>query len=226
MKLGATSWQIPGTYLDNARLLAGHAVFSELLVYTWNDALQSMLEREWDAMSRLLELSVHLPTDSLEHAASALQFFRNREVLRYTIHPVPDAPALRRFLQSGVELVGERLCLENLENDVFEMVMPDIEDIPFSVTLDYGHLLFMHASAERFLDAWGTRVQEIHFHGYDGANCHVDADGPTLSGFAGMMDGRFRGCADLPVCVETFDWHVTQGILETLASCGAVADQA
>ena len=48
MILGATSWQVPGTYLDNVRLLVEHAAFSELLVYTWNDELQSMLEREWD----------------------------------------------------------------------------------------------------------------------------------------------------------------------------------
>ncbi|MFZ2414075.1 MAG: hypothetical protein WAW16_07645, partial [Candidatus Cryosericum sp.] len=117
MNLGATSWQVPGSYLDNARLLAGRAAFSELLVYTWNDELRSMLEREWDDMGQLLELSVHLPADTLEHAEGALRFFSGRNVLRYTLHPVADASALRRFLVSAVDLVGDRLCLENLEND-------------------------------------------------------------------------------------------------------------
>lgn len=74
MRLGATFWQVPGTCLDNARLLAGYASFSELLVYKWNDDLQSMLEHEWDDVSRLIELSVHFPADSFDHAA-ALRFF-------------------------------------------------------------------------------------------------------------------------------------------------------
>jgi hypothetical protein len=222
MILGATSWQVRGTYLDNARLMAGHAAFSELLVYTWNDELRSMLEREWDDMGQLLELSVHLPADSLEHAAEALTFFSTRKVLRYTVHPVLDVTALREFLLSGVELVGEHLCLENLENDVFETVMPRVEDIPFSVTMDYGHLLFTHTSADRFIDTWGARVQEIHFHGYDGTNCHVESDETILSDFAEVMDDRFRNQDDLPVCVETFDWSVTLGILESLASHSAI----
>lgn len=223
MILGATSWQVPGTYLDNVRLLAGHAAFSELLIYTWNDELQSMLEQEWDDMSELIELSVHLPADSLEHAAGALRFFSSRKALRYTMHPVLDVPALREFLRSGVELVGERLCLENLENDVFETVMPRVKDIPFSITMDYGHLLFTHASADRFVDAWGTRVQEAHFHGYDGINCHIEPDEGTLSTFGSLMKSRFGDRADVPVCVETFDWSVTLGILETLALRNAVA---
>lgn len=222
MILGATSWQVPGTYLDNARLLAEHVAFSELLVYTWNDELQSMLEREWDDMDGLLRLSVHLPADSLEHAAEALQFFSRRNVLRYTIHPVMDVLALRNFLSSGVELVGERLCLENLENDVFETVMPRVEDIPFSITMDYGHLLFTHTPADRFVDTWGARVQEIHFHGYDGTNCHVEPDEGTLFDFGKLMDSQFGGRANVPVCVETFDWSVTLGILESLAPRSAI----
>ncbi len=222
MILGATSWQVPGTYLDNARLLAGHATFSELLVYTWNDELQGMLEQEWNDMSDLLELSVHLPADSVEHAADALGFFSRRKVLRYTVHPILDVPALRSFLSSGVDLVGERLCLENLENDVFETVMPRVEDIPFSITMDYGHLLFMHASADQFIGAWGARVQEIHFHGYDGTNCHVEPDESTLSTFGSLMDHQFGERADVPVCVETFDWPVTLGIIESLTSHSAI----
>ena len=168
-------------------------------------------------MDGLLGLSIHLPADSLEHAAEALQFFSGRNVLRYTVHPFVDIPALRSFLLSGVEQVGERLCLENLENDVFETVMPRVEDIPFSITMDFGHLLFTHASADRFVDAWGARVQEIHFHGYDGTNCHVEPDEGTLFDFGRLMDSQFGDRADVPVCVETFDWSVTLGILEALA---------
>jgi hypothetical protein len=159
VKLGATSWQVPGTYLDNARLLAGHADFAELLVYTWNDELRQTLAREWTEMRGLLEVSVHLPADTMKHAAAALEFFSGRGVLRYTAHPVGDVTALRDFLQSGVELVGQRLCLENLENDVFDAVMPVVADIPFSVTLDYGHLLFMGAAAAPVLDRYSRRWQ-------------------------------------------------------------------
>ena len=223
MMLGATSWQVPGSYLDNARLLADHAAFSELLVYTWNDEMQTAMEQQWDEMSGLLRLSVHLPADTLEHADQALRFFSTRSVLRYTMHPVADVPALRRFLECAVELVGERLCLENLENDVFDTVMPHVEDIPFSVTMDYGHLLFTHASATAFADEWGSRVREIHFHGYDGTNCHVAPDDMTVSSFAGFVDRRFGERCDVPICVETFDWGTTLNVLETLASRGGNA---
>lgn len=218
MKLGATSWQVPGTYLDNARLLAGHAAFSELLVYTWSEELQGTLEQEWEAMSSLLELSVHLPVDNLEHAAAALRFFSGREVLRYTVHPVRDVAALRRFLGSGVDLVGDRLCLENLENDVFDVVMPSVADIPFSVTLDYGHLLFMGADSEPFLDRYADRIREVHFHGYDGIDCHVAPDGPTIRHFREIAEIWFRDEPAMPVCVETFDWDVTRNVLDALAA--------
>jgi sugar phosphate isomerase/epimerase len=222
VRLGATSWQVPGTYLDNVRLLAGHASFAELLVYTWNDEMQSMLEQEWDDMSRLLELSVHLPADSLEHAATALRFFSGRDVLRYTMHPVREVAPLRDFLRSGVDLVGERLCLENLENDVFEEVMPAVADIPFSVTLDYGHLLFMGAESEPFLDLYGDRIREVHFHGYNGIDCHVAPDEPTVVRFGEMLETWFGDEPLMPVCVETFDWSVTRGVLDTLAACSVV----
>ena len=223
MMLGATSWQVPGSYLDNARLLAGHATFSELLVYTWNDEMQTAMEQQWDEMNGLLGLSVHLPADTLEHADQALRFFSTRCVQRYTVHPVADVPALRSFLESAVELVGERLCLENLENDVFDTVMPHVEDIPFSVTMDYGHLLFTHASAGAFADAWGSRVREIHFHGYDGTNCHVAPDNTTVSSFVRFVGRQFGERSDVPVCVETFDWSTTLSVLETLASCSGGA---
>jgi sugar phosphate isomerase/epimerase len=218
MMLGATSWQVPGSYLDNARLLAGHAAFSELLVYTWNDEMQAAMEQQWDEMNGLLRLSVHLPADTLEHADQALRFFSQHNVLRYTVHPVADVPALRSFLRSAVELVGERLCLENLENDVFDTVMPYVKDIPFSITMDYGHLLFTHASPGVFADAWEPRVREIHFHGYDGTNCHVAPDERTVSSFVGFVDGRFGERSDVPICVETFDWDTTLSVLETLTS--------
>jgi hypothetical protein len=217
MILGATSWQVPGSYLDNARLLAEHAAFAELLVYTWNDEMQTTLEQQWDEMEGLLGLSVHLPADTLENAEGALRFFSGRNVLRYTVHPVADVPALRSFLVSAVELVGDRLCLENLENDVFDMVMPRVEDIPFSVTMDYGHLLFTHTSGSGFVDAWGSRVREIHFHGYDGTNCHVAPNEATLSSFVRLLGSRFGERSDVPVCVETFDWSATLSILEALA---------
>jgi hypothetical protein len=218
MKLGATSWQDAGTYVDNVRLLAGHASFCELLVYTWNDEIEDQLEREWDAMASLLELSVHLPADSTENAAAALQFFREREVLRFIVHPIVDVAMLQRLLTLGVNLVGDRLCLENLENDVFETVYAQVEDIPFSVTLDYGHLLLTGMSPDRFADLYGERVAEVHFHGCDGSRCHILPDEATLAGFGDFMERRFAGrSTDMPVCVETFEWPVTRFILDSLA---------
>lgn len=225
MKLGATSWQVPGTYLDNARLLAGHAAFSELLVYTWSEELRSTLEQEWEAMSSLLELSVHLPADNLEHAAAALRFFSGREVLRYTMHPVRDVAALRRFLVSGVDLVGDRLCLENLENDVFDVVMPSVADIPFSVTLDYGHLLFIGAAPGPFLDMYADRIREVHFHGYNGVDCHVAPDEATMVQFQGIAQKWFLNQPAMPVCVETFDWDVTRHVLDALGAYSVAAEQ-
>lgn len=218
MNLGATSWQDAGTYIDNVRLLAGHASFCELLVYTWNDEIQDQLERDWDAMTTLLSLSVHLPADSTENAIAALRFFQDREVLRFTVHPIDDTATLRALLTLGVRLVGDRLCLENLENDVFETVYAQVEDIPFSVTLDYGHLLLTGMSPDMFADLYGERVAEVHFHGCDGSRCHILPDEATLAGFSEFMDRRFAGRSpDMPVCVETFEWPVTRFILDAFA---------
>ena len=224
MNLGATSWQDAGTYTDNVRLLSGHASFCELLIYTWNDGIQDQLEREWDAMAPLLELSVHLPADSTENATAALKFFRDREVPRFTVHPVVDLAALRELLTLGVSLVGDRLCLENLENNVFETVYAHVKDIPFSVTLDYGHLLLTGASPDVFADLYGDRVAEVHFHGCDGSRCHILPDETTLGGFSSFMDRQFAGrSAEMPVCVETFEWPVTRFILDALAGAPVAA---
>lgn len=209
---------MPGTYLENVRLLAFHVDFAELLVYTWNDEVRDTLDAEWDEMRALLELTVHLPTDTLANAEAALRFFAHRDISRLTIHPVRDIPALRSVLMNGVEWLGDRLCLENLENDVFTDVMPAVCDIPCSVTMDYGHLLLTGAPVRRFLDQYGDRVREVHFHGFDGRCCHVAPDSATTATFLDLIDQWFPDNPGLPVCVETFEWGVTKAALRALAA--------
>ncbi len=57
-----------------------------------------------------------------------------------------------------------RLCVENLEDSLFDLALPIIDQHGASICLDVGHLTMQGGSALDFLEHHGERIREIHLH--------------------------------------------------------------
>lgn len=180
MKLGTTSWLTGENFLANARLVAGQVDFVELLVYTWDRPMRAKVASWLDGLAGLdLEYTLHLPTDRVEHALAAADFFAASgfPLLNMTLHPMPGWQE-----QQWPDLVA----LENL-----------IDRVEFHprFTFDLTHSLLGQPLPDRFQ----PHIVELHLSGTDGAIDHLPLDDATLDAAAPhLRDG-------LLVCFEIFD---------------------
>ena len=173
MRIGSVSWIKKGTYFENAVMLEGHVDFVELLVYTWNDDLKDMLEREWPDLKRLeLSYTVHLPTDSIERCACAYAFFKEKNIpiRHFVLHPLPG--------WEGFIAGKEDVLLENMirSNAVFRMM-----------ALDIGHLCLSKKEQDIFTDERLKAIKEIHLHGVFGNRDHAKLNNRTIRYFSELQ---------------------------------------
>ncbi len=56
------------------------------------------------------------------------------------------------------------LCVENLEDSLFDLALPFIEQQGTSICLDVGHLALQGQSELGFLEKHRDRIREIHLH--------------------------------------------------------------
>lgn len=56
------------------------------------------------------------------------------------------------------------LCVENLEDSLFELAVPIVEEHGTSICLDVGHLTLQGGCALSFLDRHRDRIREVHLH--------------------------------------------------------------
>src|SRR6056297_2735095 len=218
MIVGASSWQIRGTYLDNVKLIADDLDFCELLVYTWDLPTEKLLLKEMEAIVQKTPISVHLPTDTLENVKQAVVFFEDFDCLNLTLHPFADFKALADFyFDDATDSSSNRLCLENLEDNLFKEFTDYLgqEKEKLAITMDYGHLLYTGDSVEPFYNAYASQIHEIHFHGTNQNKAHIYPDKATLVGFQTFMKTH-----DFPekllICVELFHWPETNKLVKEL----------
>jgi sugar phosphate isomerase/epimerase len=70
-----------------------------------------------------------------------------------------------RSLSELCEIFEPRaLCVENLEDALFDMALPLIEEYDASICLDVGHLAWQGSNELDFLSQHRDRVREIHLH--------------------------------------------------------------
>jgi sugar phosphate isomerase/epimerase len=219
MIIGATSWQIPGTYLENLELMYPSVDFTELLVYTWDEQTKALLDEEWEKMLILCPLSIHLPTDSLTHVREALEYFREKEVYRLTMHPfLPLEDTLEIYLRYR-QVYQDRLLLENLENGLFDRMIERYGTDHFRFTFDVGHYFLLRKDICEFFRAHGNRIGEIHFHGVFDKKDHSFPDEGTFKYFADTVK-QYDSLVNVPVCVELFEWEKTCRAIERLRDVG------
>ncbi|MEA1885398.1 MAG: hypothetical protein U9N62_12920 [Thermotogota bacterium] len=218
MMVGATSWQIRGTYLDNVKLIANDLDFCELLVYTWDLPTEELLTKEIEAIIQKTTISVHLPTDALDNVKQAVAFFEGFDCLNLTVHPFAEFKRLADFyFDYSTGSSSNNLSLENLEDNMFnkftDYLGQDKEKL--NITMDYGHLLYTRDSLEAFYNEYASQICEIHFHGANQEKAHVYPDKASLEGFQTFMKTHDFPEA-LPICVELFHWPETKQLVKEL----------
>jgi sugar phosphate isomerase/epimerase len=61
-------------------------------------------------------------------------------------------------------LKPQTICVENLEDPVFDLVWPLVERYGVSICLDVGHLAWHGQGELDFLARYGDRIREVHLH--------------------------------------------------------------
>ncbi len=200
--IGVTSWQIPGTYTDNARILKNHVDFVELLVYTWDFKTENLLRREIEDITKLINFSVHLPTDSLNNCLKAIDFFKAFNPIQLTIHPMGNPQKFFQVFKYGKFLYGDKLSIENLENNKFETYYNILKPLDASITMDYGHLLITQKEPQLFYKKYAKYIREIHYHGLLRGKDHSYPDESQFQKFIHFVK---ENSINIPICIELFE---------------------
>jgi hypothetical protein len=174
MKFGCVSWIRPGTYYENAVIIAKHVDFIELLIYTWGEGVLHLLLKELDNLKKLnVFYNVHLPTDTIHNCKWAYDFFitHNFPIRNYVLHP----------LDGWLDFIRNRpdVTLENL-----------IESSePYkSMTLDIGHLMLSSNGEIILTSPIIEEIEEFHIHGVDGGKDHELLNENSINYLATLTD--------------------------------------
>ncbi len=220
MLIGATSWQINGSYLENVEHIGKNIQFCELLIYTWNKRTEEILSREIDKITNKTKITLHLPTDKLENVKAAYEFFKDQDYFHITLHPFINFKQFADFyfsISEGVE--NGEISIENPENDIFFEFCDYLKEEAANiyVTMDYGHLLLDKRSVNTFYKRFSNQITEIHFHGANDKKSHCYPDQKTIDDFTKFMEDNKFG-TDFPVCIELFNMEDTKRLAEDLKS--------
>ncbi len=217
MFIGATSWQINGSYLENIEHIGENIQFCELLVYTWNKKTEKILTKEIDEIQDRTKLTLHLPTDKLENVKEAYNFFKNYDYLNMTLHPFNNFKAFADFYFSVSEENPGNISVENPENDIFFEFCDYLKEEMSKVfiTMDYGHLLLDKRSLNSFYKRFSKQITEIHFHGTNDKKSHCYPDEKTIDDFKKFLKVK-KLRMDIPVCIELFNLEDTKRLAEEL----------
>jgi sugar phosphate isomerase/epimerase len=87
-------------------------------------------------------------------------------------HPTQRGPILEALMGQAGRSLAElgrlvepgRLCVENLEDPLFDVALPLVERHGTGICLDVGHLIWQGGDLQRFLEGQGSRVHEVHLH--------------------------------------------------------------
>jgi sugar phosphate isomerase/epimerase len=113
----------------------------------------------------------------------------------------------RRSLEPLLEVLDPAdVCVENLEDSVFEFALPLVEEMGTSICLDVGHLAWQNGDPLGFLAKHGDRVREVHLH---------DAVRAGTGGYARTRDHMALGQGDV-------DYYAFLTKLEEISSGEAV----
>jgi sugar phosphate isomerase/epimerase len=142
------------------------------LPFLWVDAAslnESIRRASVGCMGRAIEL-----VRPLEVRTYVLHLwgFATRQIADQLQHPAQRLAILgalmgqaeRSLVETGEMLSVGDLCVENLEDGLYEFVLPIIERHGASICLDVGHLAWQGAGELDLMARHGHRIREVHLH--------------------------------------------------------------
>ncbi|PKL06555.1 MAG: hypothetical protein CVV53_03735 [Spirochaetae bacterium HGW-Spirochaetae-9] len=216
MKLCVPSWQMPGSWLENARALASNPWIEgmELLFFSYDEEARSVFAEERDQIARFSErysFSLHLP-DPLRAEALELVEMTNSFVELYIFHPWKQGPEIagQEAWADTVETLrasygAERFALEYTGETAFGK---SLALFPYTaLCADTGCLIRNGQEPLEWIAARHTAIREIHLHAARGGKDHLslspeDAWLPGIAAAAAQSDWR--------VVLETFSLADTE----------------
>ncbi|MDP2791175.1 MAG: hypothetical protein Q8O15_05390 [Rectinemataceae bacterium] len=220
MKLCVPSWQLPGSWLANARALASIPWIEgiELLFFSWDREARSLLADEQNALADLagrFSFSLHLP-DPLGAEALELVEMTQSFVELYVFHPWKQEPAIagqKAWIDTvktlRVAYGAERFALEYTGAAAFEKSLALFPDT--ALCADTGCLIRNGQEPLDWIAARHEAIREIHLHAARGGKDHLLL-GPGDAWLPGMASALAD--SDWRVVLETFNLADTEASYE------------
>ncbi|MEW6113508.1 MAG: cobamide remodeling phosphodiesterase CbiR [Thermodesulfobacteriota bacterium] len=194
MRIGTTSYIFPADILTNVQRLAHRVDDVELVVFEVDDSGADLPDRSTiDKLNKLagehdLTYTVHLPLDltlasdspqaSLEKALRVIRSTTALSPYAFIVHMERGEESLGagpehaienavRSLEALATETGEceRLCVENVQANHYELIDSVVEKLPVSCCVDVGHLWKERLDPVPLLERLLPRTRVIHLHG-------------------------------------------------------------
>lgn len=201
MIISTPSYVIPGTYLENVRVISkDNRIGSvELLFFIYDGDTENLFLKEREDIRRFrkqLRFTVHMP-DNLTSRHEGLIEATGDIAASYVLHPPEGDPvSFAEMVKGWVSRYGKRFLLENLIERDFSETLELCGDA-IDICCDCGHLLIRGERPLSFLQHYGSRVREIHLHGVKDGWDHKPFSAnerwfqeivPFLSSFSGICN--------------------------------------
>lgn len=217
MKIIAPSYQIPGTWLHNARALASETWLEglELLFFSYDEEAQKILETEADFLadfSSRYSFSLHLPDPMTPEAESLIE--RTLPFVElFVFHPEPDHDGWESLIRTLAQRFGpEKFAMEYTGKQKFDAGMQALSGTEVRLCADTGILVREGRAPAKWLSEYAPRVAEIHLHGVKDGKDHT-----ALSADDTWLASLIPYCSrDIRINLETFALDTTRASYTTL----------
>lgn len=188
MKIIAPSYQIPGTWLENARALEPQTWIEglELLFFSYDDEARKILDAESEQLAELssrYSFSLHLP-DPITRETRELIERTNTFVKLYVFHPEPDHEGWDISMREIMDRFGaENFAMEYTGEQNFEAGLQALTGTNVRLCADTGVLLREGCDPAAWIADRASAIAEIHLHGVqNGKDHHALSDADTWLG--------------------------------------------
>mgnify|MGYP005845340067 CR=1 FL=1 len=185
MNIIAPSYQIPGTWLENARALAPQHWLAglELLFFSYDDDARKIFEVESEQLAELASrysFSLHLP-DPMTPDTQELVERTRKFVELYVFHPEPDHKGWNTSMRILMDRFGaENFAMEYTGEQNFEAGLRALAGADLRLCADTGVLLREGHDPAVWIADRVAAIAEIHLHGVqNGKDHHALSDADT-----------------------------------------------
>lgn len=217
MKIIAPSYQIPGTWLENAQALMPEKWLKglELLFFSYDEEARKILEVESDCLAELSSrytFSLHLP-DPMTPETQELVARTQEFVELYVFHPEPGHEGWETGMRNIMDRFGaEKFAMEYTGRQKFEAGLRALSGTGVRLCADTGVLLREERAPAAWIADRASAIAEIHLHGFQNGKDH-QALSDTDTWLGALIPSFSRA---IRINLETFSLDATRASYATL----------